>query len=104
MFLVILFIYLILFIRNHYKKQSKILQAVDPRFPKDPRVPVQPVPTEGQTTNKRSTGISIHDTLLPFKEEAQAEWRGLLKMLHIYDYEKEEKNLKEYRKLRGWDK
>ena len=42
--------------------------------------------------------------LSPYKEELVSEWKWLLKKLHIYDYESEEKNLFEYRKLRGWDK
>jgi len=32
-------------------------------------------------------------------EELVAEWKGLLKFLRIYDYEKEEKYLQAYRKL-----
>ena len=32
-------------------------------------------------------------------EELVAEWKGLLKFLRIYDYEKEEKYLEAYRKL-----
>lgn len=46
----------------------------------------------------------IQSILTPCKEEAISEWRGLLKMLHVYDYEKENKYLEAYRKLRGWDK
>jgi hypothetical protein len=41
-------------------------------------------------------------TLTPFKEEAQAEWRWLLKVLHFYDRDREEKYLDDYRRLRGW--
>ena len=44
------------------------------------------------------------DILKPFREELIAEWKWLLKILHVYDYEKEEKNLLAYRKLRGWEK
>jgi hypothetical protein len=43
-------------------------------------------------------------TISPYKEELVSEWKWLLKKLHIYDYESEEKNLLAYRKLRGWDK
>ena len=35
-------------------------------------------------------------------EELVAEWKGLLKFLRIYDYEKEEKYLEAYRKLMGF--
>lgn len=46
----------------------------------------------------------IQSILTPCKEEAISEWRGLLKMLHVYDYEEENKYLEAYRKLRGWEK
>ena len=35
-------------------------------------------------------------------EELVAEWKGLLKFLRIYDYEKEEKYLEAYRKIRDF--
>jgi hypothetical protein len=41
-------------------------------------------------------------TLTPFIEEAQAEWRWLLKVLRFYDRDREEKYLDDYRRLRGW--
>jgi hypothetical protein len=41
-------------------------------------------------------------TLTPFIEEAQVEWRWLLKALRFYDHEREEKYLDDYRRLRGW--
>jgi hypothetical protein len=41
-------------------------------------------------------------TLTPFIEEAQAEWRWLLKVLRFYDHDREEKYLDDYRRLRGW--
>ena len=39
----------------------------------------------------------------PYIEEARAEWYGLLKFLKIYDKEKEEKYLMDYRRFRGWE-
>jgi hypothetical protein len=45
----------------------------------------------------------IGDVLKPYREEAISEWRWLMKKLHVYDYEKEERYLSTYRKLRGWD-
>lgn len=50
-----------------------------------------------QTVNNR---ISV---LLPYKEEAIAEWWGFLKFMRIYDRDKEEKELWNYRKFRGWE-
>lgn len=47
--------------------------------------------------------IITPNLLSPVKEELKAEWYGLLKMLRIYDHEKEDKYLEAYRKLRGWD-
>ena len=47
---------------------------------------------------------AFQNILKPCKEEAVSEWRGLMKLLHIYDYEKEDRYLDAYRKLREWDK
>lgn len=48
--------------------------------------------------------INVSSGLLtPVKEELKAEWYGLLKLLRIYDHEKEDKYLDAYRKLRGWN-
>ena len=47
--------------------------------------------------------IANNNPLTPYKEEAISEWRWLMKTLHIYDHEKEDKYLKEYRRLRGWE-
>lgn len=43
-----------------------------------------------------------HNPLTPYIEEAKAEWRWLMKFLHIYDHESEDKYLNTYRQLRGW--
>ena len=58
--------------------------------------PEKPVKSEAKV-------ITHQNPLTPYKEEARAEWYGLLKFLRIYDKEKEEKNLSDYRKLREWD-
>ena len=47
--------------------------------------------------------IIKQNPLTPYRDEAIAEWRWLMKKLHIYDYEKEDKYLNDYRKLRGWE-
>jgi hypothetical protein len=48
--------------------------------------------------------LSIKDILSLCKDEAIAEWWGLLKFLHVYDRNKEERYYEDYRKLMGWDK
>jgi len=61
-------------------------------------------PKKGQSPiNKMGLVKSIKENLRPFKDELVSEWRWFLKYLHIYDHEKEEKYLLDYRKLRGWD-
>jgi len=47
--------------------------------------------------------ITTHNPLTPYKDELVSEWYGLLKLLRIYDKEKEDKYLEAYRKLRGWE-
>ena len=67
-------------------------------FLKKAQAPVKPqTPTEKPIKEKK-------DILRPFREELISEWKWLLKVLHVYDYDKEEKNLLAYRKLRGWEK
>ena len=38
-----------------------------------------------------------------FKDEARDEWRGLLKVLRLYDHEREDPATYAYRKMRGWE-
>lgn len=75
-----------------------------PKFRKQP---------EPNPTSKKETPLLIapaesvntnYNPLTPYKEELVSEWKGLLKMLRIYDHDKENKYLSDYRKLRGWDK
>lgn len=59
----------------------------------------------GSPAQAKKTGNSY----MPFKtiftpliEEAKDEWRWLMKFLRIYDHEREDRYLDDYRKLRGW--
>lgn len=74
----------------------KKTQEKKPDAPKPVALIPQPINTPTSTT-------SIKDILKPFTDEAVSEWKGLLKMLHIYDHDKENKNLETYRKFRGWE-
>jgi len=67
-----------------------------PPIQKSATVPSQSI--QPSQTIKNSNPI-----LSSIKDELKTEWKGLLKMLHIYDYDKEEAYLKAYRKLRGWE-
>ena len=60
---------------------------------KEPDAPTQPI-----------AKVNVPSGILtPYIEEAKAELHGLLKFLRIYNHEKEDKYLKDYRKLRGWE-
>jgi hypothetical protein len=72
------------------KKLKKKVKAVETTAS-----PKESVPEPAKVNTKSGT-------LTPFKEEAQAEWRWLLKVLHFYDRDREEKYLDDYRRLRGW--
>lgn len=63
----------------------------------------EPVQISERTIEASVKVNTIKDTLQPYREEAISEWRWLMKKLHIYDYENEEKYLETYRKLRGWE-
>ena len=73
------------------KKEKEVLPA-----PKSATIPQQAI--QPPQTIKNSNPI-----LSSIKDELKTEWKGLLKMLHVYDYDKEEAYLKVYRKLRGWE-
>ena len=71
----------------------------------------EPEPTKPSSVGKKTqqplkqeeTINKSNPLLSSIKDEIKTEWKGLLKMLHIYDYDKEEAYLKAYRKLRGWE-
>lgn len=63
-----------------------------------PRVDNQPAPAK-KTGNSYMPFKTIFTPLI---EEAKDEWRWLMKFLRIYDHEKEDRYLDDYRKLRGW--
>ena len=73
------------------KKEKEVLPI--PKSAESPQPLIQP-----SQTIKNSNPI-----LSSIKDELKTEWKGLLKMLHVYDYDKEEAYLKAYRKLRGWE-
>jgi hypothetical protein len=74
----------------YLKSKKHPVVVVEPKATKKEE-PVAPAP------KKRSRTI-----ITLAIEELVAEWKGLLKFLRIYDYEKEEKYLETYRKLRGF--
>lgn len=65
--------------------------------------PITDTAKKQSSINKMGLVKSINETLRPFKDELVSEWRWLLKKLRVYDHEKEEKHLSDYRKLRGWE-
>ena len=53
--------------------------------------------------SKAESSETIKVWMRIFKDEAQDEWRGLLKVLRIYDHEKEDPATYAYRRIRGWE-
>ena len=64
-----------------------------------PAEPVNPAPKK--TGNSY---MSFKTIFTPLIEEAKDEWRWLMKFLRVYDHEREDRYLEDYRKLRGWDR
>jgi hypothetical protein len=77
---------LIMYIPKFWKKEQVVVKEESP-------APIQI--SENVNTTKSS--------LSPYIDEAKSEWNGFLKLMKIYDKDKEEKNLVTYRKLRGWE-
>ena len=76
-----------------------------PKFGKKPVIKEERKPEPAVPLLPQSESVNTnYNPLTPYKEELVSEWKGLMKMLHIYDHDAEDKNLVAYRKLRGWDK
>ena len=75
-----------------------------------------PVIARTDTTSKTSSSLKkpqppveviekvnvVSNLLTPYKDELISECKGLLKMLRIYDHDKEDRYLNDYRQFRGW--
>jgi hypothetical protein len=66
--------------------------------PKKPEIIKKEIILIAETVNTKQS------ILTPYKDELISEWKGLLKMLRIYDHDTEDKYLNDYRQLRGWNK
>lgn len=82
----------------------RIGMIVVPKVFRKKEKPQPQEPTEPDAVSPPTATVNTkQDTPNPYIEEARAEWYGLLKFLRIYDKEKEEKNLMDYRRFRGWE-
>lgn len=75
-----------------------------PFLKKEKEIPLQTSNPQSEPPTQPSIILNKSNPILSsIKDELKTEWKGLLKMLRIYDYDKEEAYLKAYRKLRGWE-
>ena len=83
----------------------RILLIFIPKFwQKAKPEPVESISPKMLSASQPSETVNTRAVLLsPYIDEAKSEWDGLMKVLRIYDKEKEEKNLTAYRKIRGWE-